>query len=112
MTEEEQNSCFESFMEQLSRTPAVTEYFIAQCVARYQAGIDEFVDEEGSPLYLTRDNCAEGLEEAADGANYAIMESLKRFEEGKDEKRDLALKAAHLFAQAHFTLLQLQGADG
>ena len=111
MTDEEMN-CFESFMEQLSRTPAVTEYFIAQCVARYQAGIDEFVDEEGNPLYLTRDNCVEGLEEAADGANYAMMESLKRFDEGKDEKRDLALKAAHLFAQAHFTLLQLQGADG
>ena len=83
-----------------------------QCERRYEIGIDLFVDDEGQPLYLNRDNAAEGQEEAADGINYAIFEALKRAAEGKEDKRDLALAAAHHFALAHWQLMRLRAADG
>lgn len=103
---------FESLLTQLSRCPGVSDEVLDQCERRFDAGIDLFVDGEGKPQYLHRDNAAEGMEEAADGVNYSIMECLKRDAEGKETKRDLALQAAHHFALAHWALMRLRAADG
>jgi len=103
---------FESLLTQLSRCPGVSDEVLDQCERRFDAGIDLFVDGDGNPQYLHRDNAAEGQEEAADGINYAVMECLKRSAEGKEEKRDLALQAAHHFALAHWALMRLRAADG
>ena len=103
---------FESLLTQLSHCPGVTDEVLDQCERRYDAGVDLFVDGEGKPQYLHRDNAAEGQEEAADGINYAIFEALKRAAEGKEDKRDLALQAAHHFALAHWALMRLRAVDG
>lgn len=103
---------FESLLGQLSNCPGVSKEVLDQCQGRYDAGREQFRDEDGRPLYLNRDNAAEGQEEAADGINYAIMECLRRASEGKEHKRDLALSAAHHFAMAHFALMRLRAADG
>jgi hypothetical protein len=104
---------FDSLLDQLGRCPNIPEGILEYCAFRYEKGIEEFVDEEGNPLYLSRDNCIEGMEEAADGVNYAIMESLKRAAEGKEDKRELALDAAYHFAMAYSVLTRLRAvADG
>lgn len=103
---------FESLLTQLSRCPGVSDEVLDECQRRYEIGIDEFVDDEGRPLYLSRDNCSEGMEEAADGINYAIMESLRRAARGQEDKRELALQAAHHFAMAHWVLIRLRAVDG
>ena len=103
---------FTSLLTQLSRCPGVSDEVLDQCQDRYDIGITLFVDEDGQPLYLNRDNCAEGQEEAADGINYAIMESLRRAAHGHEDRRELALAAAHHFALAHWMLTRLQAVDG
>lgn len=103
---------FESLLAQLSHCPGVSDEVLDQCERRFDAGVDLFVDGEGRPLYLNRDNAAEGQEEAADGINYAIMESLRRAANGQEDKRDLALAAAHHFALAHWQLMRLRATDG
>ena len=103
---------FESLLTQLSHCPGVSDEVLDQCERRFDQGIDLFVDADGNPQYLHRDNAAEGQEEAADGINYAIMEALKRSSQGKEDKRDLALAAAHHFALAHWQLMRLRAADG
>ncbi len=103
---------FESLLTQLSRCPGVSDQVLDQCQDRYDAGIDTFVGPDGRPAYLTRDNAAEGQEEAADGINYAVMESLRRDANGQEDKRELALAAAHHFALAHWMLARLQAVDG
>lgn len=103
---------FESLLTQLSHCPGVSDEVLDQCERRFDQGLDLFVDGEGQPLYLTRDNAIEGQEEAADGINYAIMESLKRAAAGKEDKRDIALQAAHHFALAHWALMRLRAVDG
>lgn len=103
---------FESLLTQLSHCPGVSDEVLDQCERRYELGVDAFVDEGGQPLFLSRDNAAEGQEEAADGINYAIMEAVKRAAGGKEDKRDLALAAAHHFALAHWHLMRLRAVDG
>jgi hypothetical protein len=103
---------FTSLLTQLSRCPGVSDEVLDQCQDRYDAGITTFISPDGQPAYLTRDNAAEGMEEAADGINYAVMESLRRAANGQEDKRDLALSAAHHFALAHWALMRLQAVDG
>jgi hypothetical protein len=97
---------FDSLLDQLARCPSVSPSFIDLCRNRQRSGIDEFGD-----AYLTRDNIAEGLEEACDGANYAIFETMRRAHVGKDDKVALALEAAHHFAIAYSTLVNLYHVD-
>lgn len=57
--------------------------------------------------YLSKDNCADGLEEAADGGNYSFFEIHKARREGEDpDITALCLDAAYHFAQAHASLRQ------
>ena len=102
---------FESLIAQLSECPDVEAAVLDHCRERYEAVKAIFVDEAGAPLYLTRDNAQEGMEEAADGINYAVMESLKRAAVGKEERRETALSAAHHFALAYLYLARLQSAE-
>lgn len=66
----------------------------------------------GRPLfglrYLTRDNIADGAEEAADGANYALFELLAKRRAGTDTADDLILDAARHFALAYASLVAAQ----
>ncbi len=91
------------WLEQLAALPEVHDHFIQTCRAREFAGRETF----GS-AYLGRDNIGEAWEEAADFANYAFFEVLNRRAEGKDDRMDLALIAAHHAAMAHLALLRLR----
>lgn len=88
---------------QLEGLPDVHEHFTATCRSREMMGRRLFGD-----AYLTRDNISEAWEEAADLANYAFFEVLQRRDQGKDDRVDLALMAAHHAAMAHLTLLKLR----
>ena len=70
--------------------------FRAQCEAREKAGRDRWGDE-----YLTRDNCIEATEEAADLANYAMFDILQARTFGEEEDWNIALTAAKYAALAH-----------
>lgn len=78
------------------------ETFRAHAAAREYAGRQKF-----GYQYLSRDNAADGLEEAADGANYAFFElhKMHRTEYDQDSAA-LLLDAAYHFAQAHHSLRQ------
>lgn len=66
----------------------------------------------GRPIFgqaaLSRDNVADGHEEAADGANYAMYETLVAIRSGNDVELDLALSAAKHFAEAYNDLTKLR----
>lgn len=70
-------------------------------------------ERSGRPIfglaYLTRDNVAEGAEEAADGANYALLEGLRMKRAGIDPADDLLLSAARHFALGYAMLAEAQG---
>ncbi len=87
------------------RLPADWIAFRRQAEDREIQGRDRFGDE-----YLTRDNAGEGLEEAADGANYGYFDVLRTDAEGGDvdEALQLALIAAHHFYEGHRTLHALR----
>lgn len=91
------------WLNQLAELPDVHEHFTAICRHREMTGRRIFGD-----AYLNRDNIAEAWEEAADLANYAFFEALQRRNQGKDDRMDLALMAAHHAAMAHLTLLRLR----
>lgn len=59
--------------------------------------------------YLGRDCAFEGMEEAADGPNYAAMELLRARRAKEDEEWALALTAAHHFALAYQALAAMRG---
>jgi hypothetical protein len=60
------------------------------CINRETAGRDRF-----GYGYLEKDNEAEGLEEATDGANYAMFSVLKARRAGDYEDEDVALTAVY-----------------
>lgn len=73
----------------------------AHCHVREQAGRDEF-----GLAYLSRNNPAEGREEAVDGCNYAYFESLKDRRVGSRDLDFDLLDAARHFALAHQALVR------
>lgn len=78
--------------------------FRAHCESRELAGRKRF----GHSL-LARKNIWEAREEAADGLNYLIFQSLVDRREGNEnEDRDLLLTAAYHFYEAYETLLRIQ----
>lgn len=78
--------------------------FRAQCEAREYAGRDKFGME-----YLVRSNTTEALEETADLALYAFLDSLKqRRDQGSDEDFDLVLMGAFHAYKAHETMRHLR----
>ena len=75
------------------RLPETFAAFRRQCKDRESAGRGEF-----GLSFLSRDNLAEGREEAADGAIYSWLEALKLERCGEDPDLQLALSEAfHLF---------------
>lgn len=100
------NAEYDDYLDQLAAAPTVPDYFVTQCRERQRRGNGIFGNR-----YIFRPNAVEGMEEAADGANYAIFESLKRGHEGRDDKRALCLEIAHTFAKAHRLLAQLHHTD-
>lgn len=88
------------------RLPSDWLTFRRQAEARERDGRDRFGD-----AYLRRDNAGEGLEEAADGANYGYFDVERtRAEHGDvDEALQLALIAANHFYEGHRALHALRG---
>ncbi len=101
------NETVAAFFDSLARTfpswphvPPWFENFRLHCEAREFAGRKTF-----RQTFHARDNAAEGFEEAADGALYALFDSLKtRRAEGDDPDLDLALTAAYHFGLAYKAL--------
>lgn len=92
----------DEFFEQLALwadNPSL-EQFRALCFAREKSGRHTF-----KLRYLGRDNVAEAMEEAADGAMYPYLETLKNRRAGLPEMDDVDLyHAAHSFALAYLHL--------
>lgn len=91
------------FFGQLQSLPGVPRDFIIQCVEREAAGREEFGYE-----YLGRNNVKEASEESADFGVYLYLHVLKKRRQGKDALEP-ALRAAHLIAQAHAILAEMDG---
>lgn len=78
--------------------------FRAQCERRELAGRSTF-----RYKYLSRDNIADGFEEACDLALYPYLDALKAQREGLgDEDIDLCLQVAFYAAMAYDTLARLR----
>lgn len=90
-----------------AETPGWSDWlaFRRHAEAREEAGREHWGDE-----YLFRDNAAEGLEEAADGANYGYFDVERTRVEGGDvdEALQLALIAANHFYEGHRALHALR----
>ena len=97
---------FNEFFDQLADLPDVEPSFIEHCRHRETAGRDEF-----GHAFLDRDNCLEGLEEAADLAIYSELHLLRCRREGRREQTELALEAARLAALAYVALARLHHAS-
>lgn len=87
---------FERFAQFLRAVPGLPEAAIAHAHRRLVAGRAEF-----GLTYLTRDDCREGQEEAADGHNYAFFEWLRDRRHGVEEIHPSLLMAARCFAEAY-----------
>lgn len=82
--------------------------FRAQAEARELAGRRHF-----RHRHLGRDNLADACEEAADGANYLLFDSLQTLRERDiDDERALVLTGANHFYQAHKTARALRARRG
>jgi hypothetical protein len=86
-------------------TPDWFTRFRNQCQRRERAG---------RPLYgnrfLGKNNPEDAMEEACDGALYAMLDTLRHLRDhGDDDDFDAALRAAARFAQAYRELLNLKG---
>lgn len=78
--------------------------FQAHCERRERAGREIF-----GLAFHRRDNPLEAMEEAADGAIYMLLDTLKQRREGRgDEDIDVILTAAKHFALAHKYLAALR----
>jgi hypothetical protein len=78
--------------------------FRAEAEAREKAGRDIF-----GFAYLTRANTKDAEEEAGDGGNYFIFDSLQEVREnGSDEEIDLVLLGMFYFYKAHQTARRLR----
>ena len=87
------------FQTEVAKLPGVTPGILIDSLNRERAGRVEF-----GLKYLGRDNCAEGLEEAADGFNYAFFDWLNDRRAGAREIDPELLTAAHHFALAYAAL--------
>jgi hypothetical protein len=87
------------FQAEVAKLPGVTPGIFTDSFRRERAGRVEF-----GLKYLGRDNCAEGLEEAADGFNYACFAWLNDRRAGTEAIDPELLTAAHHFALAHAAL--------
>jgi hypothetical protein len=88
-----------AFQTEVARLPGVTPGILIDSHRRERAGRDEF-----GLRYLGRDNCAEGLEEAADLLNYAFFQWLNDRRAGVEEIDPDLLDAAHHAALAYAAL--------
>jgi hypothetical protein len=88
-----------AFQTEVARLPGVTPGILIDSHRRERAGRDEF-----GLKYLGRDNCAEGLEEAADLLNYAFFQWLNDRRAGVEEIDPDLLDAAHHAALAYAAL--------
>ncbi len=87
------------FQAQVAKLPGVTPGILIDSHRRERAGRVEF-----GLKYLGRDNCAEGLEEAVDGLNYACFDWLNDRRAGAKEIDPELLTAAYHFALAYAAL--------
>ena len=90
----------------LDDLPDWWERFRMHCEARELAGRSRF-----RHSLCRRNNPGEGMEEAADGALYALFDCLVSRRAGEDEEIDIALTAAYHFAKAHEALSHLHDGD-
>ena len=90
---------FAEFFGMLADLPGFSSQSIRQAQERERLGRDEF-----GMKYLGRDNCGEGLEEAADGMNYAFFDWLNDRRQGINEIDTDLLEAVHHFSMAHAAL--------
>ncbi len=81
---------------------SVFRHFRDNCLAREGRGRDHF-----GYTFMGRNNAIEGLEEAADGTNYAFMEVLRARRAGAEEFQDIAATAAYHFFKAYEQLTLL-----
>ena len=88
-----------AFQAEVAKLPSVNAGILIDSHRRERAGRVEF-----GLKYLGRDNAAEGLEEAADGLNYAYFCWLNDRRAGTEEIDPDLLTAAHHFALAHQAL--------
>lgn len=85
-----------TFQNRLRTIPDTPTEALDHAYQRTVAGRKEFGLE-----YLTRENCAEGREESADGVNYSMYHWLKGRRYGVEEINPHLLSAARHFALAH-----------
>jgi hypothetical protein len=90
---------FAEFFGMLADLPGFSTQSIRQAQEREQAGRFSFGME-----YIGRDNCGEGLEEAADGMNYAFFDWLNDRRKGIEDIDPDLLDAVHHFSLAHAAL--------
>lgn len=102
-TDENVNAFFGRLEESTPSGEWWLEPFVDHCKRREHAGRKKFGLE-----YLVRDNPAEGLEEACDGALYAHLDVLQAKRAGNDDDMDAALTAAYHFGKAYEALLRLR----
>lgn len=91
------------FFDRLAEYPGLGNIlrFRRQCEEREHAGRGLY-----GHRHLARDAVGEGLEEAADGANYAHFLILESRRAGVEEPTSAAFEAAWHFARAHAALLR------
>ena len=94
------------FQGEIALLPGVHFGVLVHPLKRERAGRKEF-----GMQYVGRDNPAEGLEEAADGFNYAYFSWLNDRRFGPDEIDSDLLHAAHYFAMAYAALERKQKKD-
>lgn len=93
------------FYDRLEEGPPIEtfEVFRRHCLEREMAGRPKF-----GHSFHAKDNIAEALEEASDGANYCAFDVLKAARAADHDDIDLALTAAWHFAKAYDSLLHLR----
>ena len=90
------DATFAEFFDQLAELPGVPSDLIEQCRDRELAGRETF-----GFAYLARDNPKEAREEIADFVLYIRLHLLCARREGRPEKVEAALRAAHHAALAY-----------
>lgn len=81
---------FERSIKESGEIPEGWDAFKQMCLARELTGRDAF-----GLRFHGRDNCLDGLEEATDGANYALFDIIKARRTGEHIDRSLALTAVY-----------------
>jgi hypothetical protein len=89
------------------KPPPNWQEFVRWCNDREFRGRDLF-----GLSYLDKDNCLEGMEEAADGANYAMFDVLRARRQGTHTDDALALTAVYHAFELFDALARLRGKHG